>query len=140
LSNSDKCDSGEFGISGYTKSSDSIRISHWTRQRSSNSSPELLDGPGREEIAATLLIGSNGTSPPFVRAPAEDRSKYEKLIHDFEDVSSDDSHTSQPEAGNVLCFVVIGINKFLRPLTQKVMVKIYFTIFYKTFSFPCHFQ
>ncbi|XP_021922195.1 uncharacterized protein LOC110831003 isoform X6 [Zootermopsis nevadensis] len=83
---------------GYTKSSDSVRVSHWMIQRSRNSSPELLDGPDREGVTTTLIIGSNGTSPPFVRAPAEDRSKYEKLIHDFEDVSSDDSHTSQPEA------------------------------------------
>jgi hypothetical protein len=91
----------EFGISGYIKSADSVRASQWTRQRSSNSSPEL-DGPGGEGIASTLLLGNNGTSPPFVRAPAEDRSKYEKLIYDFEDVSSDDSHSSQPEIGNVL--------------------------------------
>ncbi|PNF16210.1 hypothetical protein B7P43_G15508, partial [Cryptotermes secundus] len=82
---------------GYAKSADSVPASLWTRQRSSNSSPEL-DGPGREGVVTTLLLGSNGASPPFVRAPAEDRSKYEKLIYDFEDISSDDSHASQLEA------------------------------------------
>jgi hypothetical protein len=82
------------------------------RQRNSNSSPEL-DGPGREDVTTALLLGSNSTSPPFVRAPAEDRSKYEKLVYDFEDVSSDDSHTSEPEAGNVIYFVIIVINKFM---------------------------
>jgi hypothetical protein len=66
-----------------------------------------LDGPGREGVASAILLGSNGTSPPFVRAPAEDRSKYEKLIYDFEDVSSDDSHSSQPEIGNGLSFLII---------------------------------
>jgi len=30
-------------------------------------------------------------SPPFTRAPVEDRSKYEKLTHDIADLSSDDS-------------------------------------------------
>lgn len=30
-------------------------------------------------------------SPPFVRAPLEDRSKYEKLTFNVEDISSDDS-------------------------------------------------
>ncbi|XP_021922191.1 uncharacterized protein LOC110831003 isoform X3 [Zootermopsis nevadensis] len=94
----DPFSSAPFSLPGYTKSSDSVRVSHWMIQRSRNSSPELLDGPDREGVTTTLIIGSNGTSPPFVRAPAEDRSKYEKLIHDFEDVSSDDSHTSQPEA------------------------------------------
>jgi hypothetical protein len=60
-----------------------------------------LDGLGREGVTLSLPLGGNGTSPPFVRAPAEDRSKYEKLKYDFEDVSSDDSHSSQPEIGNV---------------------------------------
>lgn len=92
----------EFAISGCIKSADSVRVNQWTRERSnSNSSPEL-DGPGREGVASAILLGSNGTSPPFVRAPAEDRSKYEKLIYDFEDVSSDDSQSSQTEIGNVL--------------------------------------
>lgn len=91
----------DFGISGCIKSADSVRVNQWTRERSNNSSPEL-DGPGREGVASTMLLGSNGTSPPFVRAPAEDRSKYEKLIYDFEDVSSDDSHSSHTEIGNVL--------------------------------------
>jgi hypothetical protein len=89
LKRSDKCHST--GISDYGKSSDPVPITQWTRQRSSNSSPDL-DGAGKEGVAAT--------SPPFVRAPAEDRSKYEKLIYNFEDISSDDSHVSQPEAGN----------------------------------------
>ncbi|KAG8267635.1 hypothetical protein J6590_047221 [Homalodisca vitripennis] len=31
------------------------------------------------------------TSPPFVRAPIEDRSKYEKLTFNVDDISSDDS-------------------------------------------------
>jgi len=91
----------EFTISGCIKSADSVRVNQWTRERSNNSSPEL-DGPDREGVASAILLGSNGTSPPFVRAPAEDRSKYEKLIYDFEDVSSDDSHSSQTEIGNVL--------------------------------------
>lgn len=109
MRHSDKCLSVEFGISGYAKSADSVPASQWTRQRSSNSSPEV-DGPGREGVATTLLLGSNGASPPFVRAPAEDRSKYEKLTYDFEDISSDDSHTSQPEAGNnIVYFVTISI-------------------------------
>ncbi|KAJ1521097.1 hypothetical protein ONE63_002799 [Megalurothrips usitatus] len=37
-------------------------------------------------------------SPPFVRAPAEDRSKYEKLMYDLADNSSEDSDHS---SGNV---------------------------------------
>lgn len=91
----------EFAISGCIKSADLVRVNQWTREGSNNSSPEL-DGPGTEGVASSILLGSNGTSPPFVRAPAEDRSKYEKLIYDFEDVSSDDSHSSQTEIGNVL--------------------------------------
>lgn len=138
MSSSDKCDSREFGISDYTKASDSNRANQWMRQRSSNSSPELLDGSGREGDATTFLIGSNDTSPPFVRAPAENRSKYEKLIYDFEDVSSDDSHTSQPETGNVFCHCHQQTRR-VRLLTQKVMVKTDFTIFNRT-SFPCHLQ
>ncbi|XP_063226761.1 serine/threonine-protein kinase sel-5 [Bacillus rossius redtenbacheri] len=39
------------------------------------------------------------TSPPFVRAPAEDRSKYEKLTCNLDEVSSDDSPDSQQDAG-----------------------------------------
>lgn len=30
-------------------------------------------------------------SPPFIRVPLEDRSKYEKLTFNIEDISSDDS-------------------------------------------------
>jgi hypothetical protein len=78
-----------------------------------------MDGPSREGIATAFLVGSNGTSSPFVRAPAEDRSKYEKLIHDFEDVSSDDSHTSQPEAGNVLYFVAISYQQICKTINTK---------------------
>lgn len=95
---SDKCHG--IGISGYAKSSDPFAVSQWSRQRSNNSTPEL-DGAGKEVVAAT--------SPPFVRAPAEDRSKYEKLIYDFEDISSDDSHTSHQEAGNNIVSFDIAI-------------------------------
>lgn len=42
--------------------------------------------PTRDEVP---LISN--MSPPFVRAPLEDRSKYEKLKYNVEDVSSDDS-------------------------------------------------
>jgi hypothetical protein len=102
----DKCRS--IDISGYAKSSEPVAVSQWTRPTSSNSSPES-QGAGREGVATALLLGSNGASPPFVRAPAEDRSKYEKLIYDFEDISSDDSHISQPEAGNNVAYFVSTI-------------------------------
>lgn len=38
---------------------------------------------------ASLLAGSSPASPPFVRAPVEDRSKYEKLAFDLGELSSD---------------------------------------------------
>ncbi|KAK2582001.1 hypothetical protein KPH14_002434 [Odynerus spinipes] len=38
---------------------------------------------------ASLLTESNPVSPPFVRAPIEDRSKYEKLAFNADEISSD---------------------------------------------------
>ncbi|XP_043683367.1 BMP-2-inducible protein kinase isoform X1 [Vespula pensylvanica] len=38
---------------------------------------------------ASLLTESNPISPPFVRAPIEDRSKYEKLAFNADEISSD---------------------------------------------------
>jgi len=38
---------------------------------------------------ASLITESSPVSPPFVRAPAEDRSKYEKLAFNADEVSSD---------------------------------------------------
>ncbi|PSN48436.1 hypothetical protein C0J52_08630 [Blattella germanica] len=86
----------KYGTS-YVKTAD---MEHWMKERSNNSSPDLENSGKDGATTALLLGGGSGTSPPFVRAPAEDRSKYEKLIYDREDVSSDDSHTSQPDAGS----------------------------------------
>ncbi|KAK3923687.1 AP2-associated protein kinase 1 [Frankliniella fusca] len=54
--------------------------------------PEVIqpDKPSSEEASVSNLH----LSPPFVRAPAEDRSKYEKLTYDVADSSSDDSDSS----------------------------------------------
>ncbi|XP_049765683.1 uncharacterized protein LOC126095047 isoform X1 [Schistocerca cancellata] len=65
------------------------RSENWMCDGSSNSSPEA-------ETASALLLGSS-LSPPYVRAPAEDRSKYEKLTFNTDDVSSDDSEENHRE-------------------------------------------
>ncbi len=41
------------------------------------------------DISSTLSEGCSNS--PFVRAPLEDRSKYEKLTTNLDDASSDDS-------------------------------------------------
>ncbi|XP_036147335.1 uncharacterized protein LOC105831673 isoform X2 [Monomorium pharaonis] len=44
---------------------------------------------GGVDDEASLITESSPVSPPFVRAPAEDRSKYEKLAFNADEVSSD---------------------------------------------------
>lgn len=44
---------------------------------------------GAVDDEASLITESSPVSPPFVRAPAEDRSKYEKLAFNADEVSSD---------------------------------------------------
>lgn len=44
---------------------------------------------GGADDEASLITESSPVSPPFVRAPAEDRSKYEKLAFNADEVSSD---------------------------------------------------
>lgn len=55
--------------------------------------PAAQWSPGVEPAAvddeASLLVESSPVSPPFVRAPLEDRSKYEKLAFNADDLSSD---------------------------------------------------
>lgn len=46
-------------------------------------------GGGAVDDEASLITESSPVSPPFVRAPAEDRSKYEKLAFNADEVSSD---------------------------------------------------
>ncbi|KAL6268442.1 hypothetical protein P5V15_001577 [Pogonomyrmex californicus] len=46
-------------------------------------------GGGGVDDEASLITESSPVSPPFVRAPAEDRSKYEKLAFNADEVSSD---------------------------------------------------
>ncbi|XP_011865251.1 PREDICTED: uncharacterized protein LOC105560612 isoform X2 [Vollenhovia emeryi] len=46
-------------------------------------------GNGGVDDEASLITESSPVSPPFVRAPAEDRSKYEKLAFNADEVSSD---------------------------------------------------
>lgn len=43
------------------------------------------------------------SSPPFVRAPMEDRSKYEKLTFNVDDLSSDSDENLQGEARELIC-------------------------------------
>ncbi|XP_015590213.1 BMP-2-inducible protein kinase isoform X2 [Cephus cinctus] len=45
--------------------------------------------PAAVDDEASLLAESSPVSPPFVRAPVEDRSKYEKLAFNADEVSSD---------------------------------------------------
>lgn len=47
-----------------------------------------ITGGGADD-EASLIMESSPVSPPFVRAPAEDRSKYEKLAFNADEVSSD---------------------------------------------------
>lgn len=67
---------------------------NWRRYLSTNGlciipkEDEEMEGEGGSASEAPLISGS---SPPFVRAPIEDRSKYEKLTYNQDDVSSDDS-------------------------------------------------
>ncbi|XP_012286213.1 BMP-2-inducible protein kinase isoform X2 [Orussus abietinus] len=51
-------------------------------------SPGAVESVGPDD-EASLLTGSSPASPPFVRAPPEDRSKYEKLSFDADEASSD---------------------------------------------------
>ncbi|EFN87865.1 uncharacterized protein LOC105192384 isoform X2 [Harpegnathos saltator] len=54
---------------------------------------------GGVDEEASLITESSPVSPPFVRAPAEDRSKYEKLAFNADEVSSDsDNKTGQGPA------------------------------------------
>lgn len=46
-------------------------------------------GGGAVDDEASLITESSPVSPPFVRAPMEDRSKYEKLAFNADEVSSD---------------------------------------------------
>ncbi|XP_012062779.1 PREDICTED: uncharacterized protein LOC105626079 [Atta cephalotes] len=46
-------------------------------------------GIGSVDDEASLITESSPVSPPFVRAPAEDRSKYEKLAFNADEISSD---------------------------------------------------
>lgn len=71
----------------------------WMGKESSNSSPE-------DDHSGTLLHSSN-LSPPFVRAPAEDRSKYEKLTFSLDDISSDDSQNSQRSTGKLMLSLIL---------------------------------
>lgn len=47
------------------------------------------NGESLNDISSTL--SESCSNSPFVRAPLEDRSKYEKLTSNLDDVSSDDS-------------------------------------------------
>ncbi|KAL0127978.1 hypothetical protein PUN28_003317 [Cardiocondyla obscurior] len=61
-----------------------VPLAQWnsgTEHRSGNS--------GGVDDEASLITESSPVSPPFVRAPAEDRSKYEKLAFNADEVSSD---------------------------------------------------
>ncbi|XP_067008886.2 BMP-2-inducible protein kinase [Anabrus simplex] len=69
--------------------------SHWGQDSSCSSPDRQSQGEGR----TSLLLGNASASPPFVRAPAEDRSKYEKLTCNIDDVSSDDSEESHKGEG-----------------------------------------
>ncbi|GLH05540.1 Putative glycogen synthase kinase-3 homolog [Gryllus bimaculatus] len=92
----DKQSSKKASSGGVYKAVDMPRSEQWGQHSSSNSSPDRNEhGDG----GTSFLLGS-ASSPPFVRAPAEDRSKYEKLSHNFDDVSSDDSHNRKPDEGN----------------------------------------
>ena len=51
-------------------------------------SPDVAELPAVDD-EASLLAESSPVSPPFVRAPLEDRSKYEKLAFNADDLSSD---------------------------------------------------
>lgn len=57
-------------------------FTHW--------SPEVESAAGIDD-EASLIAESSPVSPPFVKAPIEDRSKYEKLAFNADEVSSDDS-------------------------------------------------
>ncbi|XP_043465484.1 AP2-associated protein kinase 1 isoform X2 [Leptopilina heterotoma] len=57
-------------------------FTHW--------SPEAESAAGIDD-EASLIAESSPVSPPFVKAPIEDRSKYEKLAFNADEVSSDDS-------------------------------------------------
>lgn len=48
-----------------------------------------LEHSGGVDDEASLITESSPISPPFVRAPTEDRSKYEKLAFNADEVSSD---------------------------------------------------
>ncbi|KAG7213798.1 hypothetical protein KM043_003017 [Ampulex compressa] len=57
--------------------------------------------PGTERIGmddeASLITESSPVSPPFVRAPIEDRSKYEKLAFNADELSSDSDKDAAQE-------------------------------------------
>ncbi|XP_015121833.1 AP2-associated protein kinase 1 isoform X2 [Diachasma alloeum] len=66
---------------------DRLKISvHW--------SPST-DPPPPLDDEASLLVDSTPISPPFVKIPVEDRSKYEKLAFNADDISSDSSNSTR---------------------------------------------
>ncbi|XP_039277735.1 serine/threonine-protein kinase ppk29 [Nilaparvata lugens] len=82
---------------GGTLERNSFRGEDWRQYISSSDNGTLRrERENESETSATeapLLPTSNG-SPPFVKAPLEDRSKYEKLTYNLEDISSDESDTN----------------------------------------------
>lgn len=59
--------------------------------------PERVE-PGPELGEEPPVVSS---SPPFVRAPLEDRSKYEKLTFNVDDLSSDSDENLQGGSGKM---------------------------------------
>lgn len=69
----------------FTGKSARVPLTQWN-----NSGLEHGGGSGGGvDDEASLITESSPVSPPFVRAPAEDRSKYEKLAFNADEVSSD---------------------------------------------------
>ncbi|RZF41423.1 hypothetical protein LSTR_LSTR000137 [Laodelphax striatellus] len=80
---------------GGTLERNSYRGEDW-RQYITSSDNSTVRRENESEMSATeapLLPTSSG-SPPFVKAPLEDRSKYEKLTYNLEDLSSDESDSN----------------------------------------------
>lgn len=84
----------DFSIADYTSSLDkwkkyfienNIKVDDLNLEIGTDSEIEWYN-----EISSTELVVAPSTSP-FVPAPSEDRSKYEKLTSNLDDVSSDDS-------------------------------------------------
>ncbi|XP_075215855.1 numb-associated kinase [Lycorma delicatula] len=77
----------DIGMVEYTKADD------WRHYLSSNGfciKKKETEDDCEGSVTEVPLIDGNG-SPPFVKAPLEDRSKYEKLTYNVEDISSDES-------------------------------------------------